>query len=326
MFSLSLFVSLRGDTPDTYIYKRIFDNVQNYSFIPSVFYLQTGVEIGYGYLAYLTSLFSSSHIPLFFIISFLTFYSLYKSARLISVSYIYILLCYLPTFFIPHQLLQIRQGLSAAIVYLAIIYFIDSKRLKPFILWIIAISFHTISWSISWVFLIPQKLINKLKIYSNKHPIVYFLIIILISIIAARLLLQILPDINDRIGGYSESEQYASNRSFLHPANLRIYLLFTFFLSHNKYLKDNKIYFVFLTLYSMGLGFRVGFYDFLILSGRLGSYFTYSEIFLVPIVVSVYKGKMVRNTILLMYFLISLYIGLSFQYSDIIESYFMPLT
>lgn len=321
---LSFIVAIRGDTSDTSTYKFIFDNLEIYSLRPLIFYLTSGVEIGYGYLSYLVRLITDNVEFLFFLISFAAFLALYKSSKMIGANFGFVLLCYIATFFWIHQLIQIRQGLSVVLVYLALFYFLSRQRKRGLLLYLVAVSFHTVSIAAFFLFFINGKGKFKKKVLNNRfYSLLFFLII---AIFLARTLINILPLISSRVAIYSQSAEYASERSFLHPANLRAYLLLIFFYMHFNFFPKNVMYRVLYCIFVFGVGIRVGFYDFLILSGRLGSLFTFSEVFLLPLVISKYKFSIVRILLVFIYFVISMYISLSYQYPSIIEDYFRSMS
>lgn len=90
----------RGDTNDTFTYYSIFKNINYYNLTNfSDFYLETGVELGWGLYSKIISLFSNSEVVLFTIFSLLTFYFIYKTSDIIKLKFIYVMFLFANRFF-----------------------------------------------------------------------------------------------------------------------------------------------------------------------------------------------------------------------------------
>ena len=318
----ALIASLRGATRDTTAYKFVYDHIYNFPLTMSKFYEFTGMEIGYGYLAYLFNEFNFPFWLFLFFISFLTFFFIKKASDNFEINSVLVLVCYIPVFFTSHQLMQIRQGLAIAIGY----YFlsamlVNKNKLFAYISFLFGIFFH----NIAFVFLLfISNYVN--KIIGTKYiGLIYKVIFVFcVVFVLCRILTNFeILQLTDRISNYSDSE-YSADRSFFHPANLRsIFLLILFVIFKPR--KESFIYNFLTIFYAVGVGFRLGFYDFLILSGRLSTVFTYSEIFLVPILLSFKLSRFSAFFILFIYFVFNLYINLAFQVPFILDDYFKPL-
>ncbi len=324
-FLTSFFVFLaafRGATRDTPIYKFVYDNVYNFPLVSSKFYDRTGMEIGYGYLSYLFNELNLPFSAFLFFISALTFFFIKKASDNFEVNSVYVLICYIPVFFANHQLMQIRQGLVLAIGY----YFlsavlVNKNKLLAYFSFVFGLLFHNV---ILVFLLFINNYINKIIGTNHIRLACKIICVVCIVFLFCRVLTNFeILQLTDRISNYSDSE-YSGERSFFHPANLRSIFLLLFFVIF-KPQKENFIYNFLVVFYAAGVGFRFGFYDFLILSGRLSTVFTYSEIFLVPILLTLKLNKLSAFLILLIYFFLNLYINLVFQVPFVLDDYFKPL-
>lgn len=316
----SILSSLRGATSDTYNYKYVYDNIEYFFYNPSLFFEKTAMEIGFGWLAYIVSYLGFNFQVFLFIYSFFIFYFIGLAAKNLKINRIYVLLCYIPAFYFFHQWMQIRQGLAVAIVfYFVSLTILNKNFIKQFVFFILSISFHNIVFP--FLLLINNyigKVIEKIKI---NYYLKFFLLFILV-ILMCRFVSMYGVSYIDRIAGYASLEE---ERGLLHPANLRSYLLLVVFLIFRAKAKSELLDFL-IILFGVGVGCRIGFYDFLILSGRLSTTLTFSEIFIIPMIVNSLFGKYLSYFLLLIYFLITLYITIEFQLPDIISQYFLPLS
>lgn len=317
-----LIAAFRGATRDTFIYKFVYDNIYNFPLTMSKFYELTGMEIGYGYLAYLFNELNLPFSAFLFFISFVTFFFIKKASDNFEINSFYVLICYIPVFFANHHLMQIRQGLAMAVGY----YFlstilVNKNKLFAYLSFLFGLFFH----NVVFVFLLfINNNVNKI-IGTNHIKLIYKVVcVVCIVFLFCRVLTNFeILQLTDRVSNYSDSE-YSGERSFFHPANLRsVFLLILFVVFKPR--KENFIYNFLVIFYAAGVGFRLGFYDFLILSGRLSTVFTYSEIFLVPILLSFKLSKVSAFLILFIYFLLNLYINLVFQVPFVLDDYFKPL-
>lgn len=319
-FIFMLIAAFRGATRDTQNYKDVYDKIFSYPL--TNFYEHTGMEVGFGLLSYFFNLinFPFSVFLLFF--SFLTFYFLKKTADNLNINPIFVLLCYLPVYFINHQLMQIRQGLAIALAF----YFLSAvlANKNRVIAWFL-LGFGFFIHNVVAIFIFfSSKRINDFFIKSKISLLLKILLTVSLVFILCRIFTSLgLLDFTNRISNYSDSE-YSEARSFLHPANLRsvVLLLFFYFLRPKK---ENYFFNALILFYSIGVGLRLGFFDFLILSGRISTLFTFAEIFILPLVLSLRFSKTSSIILLLFYFFINLYIGLVYQVPFIFSDYIKPL-
>jgi len=321
-FIFILIASFRGATRDTDIYKFVYENSNLFPLEYTQFYDKTGMEIGYGYLSFIFNILSLPFSFFLFFISFLTFFFIKKASDNFSINSFYVLICYIPVFFANHQLMQIRQGLAMAIGYYFLSLILKNKnKILAFIVLISGYLFHSVTLVFFAFF---SNLINsfiateRIKLFIKVFFVCFF-VFVFCRFFSGLDFFQY----TERLSNYTDSE-FSTERGFLHPANIRSFLLLIFFVIF-KPKNEGFIYNFLVVFYAAGLGFRLGFYDFMILSGRLSTIFTYSEIFLVPMLLVFRFSKQNIIVLLLIYFLINLYINLVFQVPFILEDYFKPL-
>lgn len=327
---LALLVGNRGGTNDTFSYFSVFKNIDNYDLMSfSVFYSQTGVEIGWGWYSKLISLFSSSSIVLFTIYSFFIFFILYKVSENIKIKFIYIMFFYLPTgFFFMQQFMQIRQALAVPLVIYAAVLFLNNNKKSSFFFFFLAVMFHQISIAFI-LFFILYVFINKnypLGFSLKRFFIFNVLTIVLVFFVSRVILLPMATVFFDRLFAYSNTE-YAENVGFFSLVNIKIYIefLLILFFTNTKAL-SNKYYVFFVLCFTVGLALRLAFFDFAILSGRLSNAFLFVEIFLIPMLI-LFRFKIFYFYIYaFFYFCLLLYVTWFFQASEYLkDAYFNPL-
>lgn len=322
LFSLFfiLIATFRGMTRDTDAYKEVYNNILNYPLGVGEFYDKTGMELGYGLLAYPFRFLDIPFILFLFFFSFSTFFFIWKAANNFKINSFFVLICYIPVFFANHQLMQIRQGLAVALVYYTLSILMSSdKKIKTYIFFIISFFFHNVVL-VFFVFL--SKKVN-IYIANNKYFVLKLIFVFVSVFIFCRFLTFFdFLTITERISNYSGSE-YADERSFFHPVNIRAFLLLLLFVLFR--LKYSIIYNFLLILNTIGVAIRLGFFDFLILSGRLSTVFTFSEIFLVSFLLYFRIRKLYAYFFLFLYFSFSLYLNLVYQVPFVLDDYFKPL-
>lgn len=328
---LAFLVGSRGETNDTYTYYSIFKNISYYDLTNfGDFYLETGVELGWGLYSKVISLFSNSSVVLFSIFSFLTFYFIYKTCDIIKLKFVYVMCFYLPTgFFLMQQFMQIRQGFAVPVVIYASFLYLENKKITSIVFFILAFLFHQTIAAYILIFLvflfIYKKIFEQGGVLSFKF---YMIAMLLIGILFARVIFMPLAlSFFDRLQAYSTSTGYSESVSLLGLANIKFYLEFIFllFFMHKKDLSDKFLVFM-IFIFTIGLAIRVAFFDFAILSGRLSNVFLFIEIFLMPYFIYKRFSKVVLLTILVLYFFVIGFISWNFQVSEYLaDSYFSPL-
>lgn len=325
---IPIFVSLRGATPDTIIYKNIYHSIEDVIVgNPISFYISTGIEWGFGLFAFLFKIIQAP-LPLFFYaVSFFTFAAIYLSGKALKLRKNILLLIYIASsHFWMLQFMQIRQGLAVAISYFAIIQYNKNRSRGQFVLLaIVGISFHQSVLAI-FAFFVAFRLL-KLHLVSYRNFIFKSFGLLLFLIIFFDLfLLNVLVSTVPRLALYKASSNFGASVSVLNPATVRVALitLFCYALSNFSH-KNNLNFRVLLYFMVVALGCRIGFSDFAILSGRLSTLFSFSEVFLLSYILT-YRFSVTGSAIISTVFCLSnAYLVLSLQAKMIVDTYALSL-
>lgn len=331
---LAFIVTFRGKTRDTIVYKYVYENLE-YMNLGSVsgFYSNSGMEIGYGYLSYIVSILFDDYRVVFFIISFSILYCLYKVSLYLRINIIVFFLVYITNYyFVMQQFMQIRQGLSTALVFYGALLFFNKKYYSSLGLFIIACLFHQTAFA--FVFFFIGYLLTKSFFERYRGNLLVYISIIIGVILVCKSILFIIPDYFVRVASYTDSD-YSQVLSPFRLTSLRFYLLFIFFQiflcfffknkpQDNLY-KNESLFLVFLLVtYAVGLGIRIGFNDFAILSTRLSEFFLFAEIFLTSFIFS-YKRTDLKFLILFVLYLIAQIFILVNQLDYVFIDYFKEI-
>ena len=329
---VSIFVALivgnRGGTRDTIVYYSVFKYIDILDLLnPIQFYVFTGMEIGFGWYCYLISFITNSHIVLFTVFSFITFYVIYLVSRKIEVSPTFVLLLYLSSgYFLLLQFMQIRQGFATPLALYALTIFIgkeDKFYIRFLLITLLAFSFHQVALPIVCIGILLSLLL-RIRMSLIKFKWLSIVILIVFILIAKFALADFLVSVSSRVETYSNSAEYSGDIGIFRLPNIKAFFTFLFILFFmNKNLYENKLFAIFFLLFTIGVAFRIGFSEFSILSGRFATAFSFSEIFILPFIFNRFKYF---NNILLALFIISQTITTYiFQAPFVLEDYFKPL-
>ena len=325
---VALIVGDRGDTRDTIIYYYVFRYIDILDLLnPAKFYIFTGMEIGFGWYCYLISFITNSHIILFTVFSFITFYIVYLVSRKIEINPIFVLLLYLSSgYFLLQQFMQIRQGFATPLALYALTVFIDKGdkfHLKFLLLTLLAFSFHQVALPIVCVGVLFSY-VFKIKMSLKKFKWASVVLLIMFIFIAKFVLVDFLIGISGRVEVYSNSAEYSEDLGVFRLPNIKAFLTFLFILFFmNRKMYENKLFTIFFLLFIIGLAFRIGFSDFAILSGRFATAFSFSEIFILSFIFNRFKYL---NIVLLLLFVVSQAVATyMYQAPFVFEDYFKPL-
>ena len=224
----------------------------------------------------------------------------------------YTIVLYLSNFYILFGLIQIRAGVALSIFYYGIYYY-SKKRIKFLFTVLFATLFHY-----SAVIFLPLVYMDKLKINRG----IIFLLIVLGLLInspiveLANYLTGVLPisDIQAKVITYtleSRAQQFKIN--LLSPFIISKILLGIILLtSQNEKLRNsvfiNKMYY----LYFFGLLSYIYLSPFPEIAVRISNYFFFSEIFLIPALIEVYKPKKIVKISIILFAIFSLIMNIKF--------------
>lgn len=326
--SIAFIVGNRGDTRDTIVYYWVFKYINILDLLnPAKFYIFTGMEIGFGWYCYLISFITNSHIVLFTVFSFLTFYVIYLVSRKIEVNPIFVLLLYLSSgYFLIQQFIQIRQGFATPLALYALTIFMgkeDKFYIRFLLITLLAFSFHQVSLPIVCIGILLSLLL-RIRMSLIKFKWLSIVILIVFIIIAKFLLVDILISISSKVEEYSSSTEYAEDLGIFRLPNIKAFFTFLFILFFmNGKMYENNLFKVFFLLFVIGVAFRIGFSDFAILSGRFATAFSFSEIFILPFVF--YRFKYFSTILLMLFVILQAIATYIFQAPYVMDDYFKPL-
>ena len=325
---VALIVGNRGDTRDTIIYYYVFRYIDILDLLnPAKFYIFTGMEIGFGWYCYLISFITNSHIVLFTVFSFITFYVIYLVSRKIEVSPIFVLLLYLSSgYFLLLQFMQIRQGFATPLALYALTIFMgkeDKFYIRFLLITLLAFSFHQVALPIVCIGILLSLLLRiRMSLINFKWLSIVILIVFIL--IAKFALTDFLVNVSSRVETYSNSAEYSGDIGIFRLPNIKAFFTFLFILFFmNKNLYENKLFAIFFLLFTIGVAFRIGFSEFSILSGRFATAFSFSEIFILPFVFS--RFKHLKTTLLALFVITQAIATYMFQASFVLDDYFKPL-
>lgn len=220
------------------------------------------------------------------------------------------ILVYFSTYFLLHDFTQIRAGVASAL-FLYGIYFLSKHKRKEYIyLILLAILFHYSAIILLPIAFIP---IKRLK----KTAFILLSLSIPIAILVANVRFQsfgFLP--LETLQRKSEIYQYQAENAtvrlnYFNLVYIVKYLIFYLMLScHKKLSRNNTLFPLLLTVYSISLFLYISLSWNTILAMRLSEMLGIVEILLIPIMIHIFKGKFVQRLILISYSLIYLCISI----------------
>ncbi len=326
---LAILVGDRGATPDTQIYFDVFKYINNYNLLnPKEFYVQTGMEIGFGWYSWLLSYLTSSSFLLFSLFSFLNFSFIYKTAKTLKLPYFYCLLFYIPSaYFFMQQFMQMRQGLAISMVIFSIVRLFQTRT--DIFAWCVLITSFFIHQTSGLVFIfavIFYLLKNNFLLSIDRIKLTLILAFFVFVILFKFFLLNLLVGSFERLQSYASTDNYSEDIALFSLPNIRTMFVVSFllFFSKENVLKRDEYKF-FLYLMVIALAARVGFSEFAIMSGRLSTAFSYVEIFVLPILFLSRFNKVYCLLFAIIYFILQMIITLGFQAPYLLDLYFSPL-
>ncbi|TXI21828.1 MAG: EpsG family protein [Roseateles sp.] len=323
---LSLIVALRGDTGDTANYLDAFKATQDFPWDPLLYYGSFSMEWSFGVLSWLINALSLPSPVLFFVYSFATFYFLSLAASRMELSLVAIAPYYLGTFFLAQQFLQIRQGLAMGLAFSLLPLVVARRKGFTPVLSLAATSMvHVVScltlvtgWVLSFVR--PKPTRRALTLWS--------LALIVLTFLFARavMTLDVISTVG-RLADYAADGQYNQELQLLAPPNIRAALLMVMMLlAVTPRLQRSPVFVVLIGMYAVHVGMRFGFYDFVILSGRLSTALSFAEVFILPLLVRehVCRGWL-RGVLAGLYLLVHAVATYQVQVPTLFDDYFTPL-
>lgn len=221
--------------------------------------------------------------------------------------WLFSLLVYISYFFILHDLIQIRAGVSSALLLLALKPLTD-RKLLPFLgLSILAITFHYTALLMLPLWFLPK--LNK-KILALLIPFAYILYFLKLNIIY----IIPIPYIKEKIEIYQQLQSVSSEMDKINVFNMLFLLkvsIFYFFLLKYKTVEAKNRYFpILLRVYGLALFSFVAFSTMPVVAFRVYEYLATVEIILIPLLWYCFRYKLIGRisiysiSLLLFYFIL----------------------
>lgn len=274
------------------------------------------LEPGIYIIRFLSQLISESHFFFFFLLAvlgiFLKLYAIKKLSTQIRLSVV----LYLSTFFIYHELIQLRVGIATGFFLISLLY-IYQRKLHLFLIFASLSSlFHISALIVFPLYFLQSKSLNKL-LYIAGFLFVYFLAFFKIYLTS---LVEFIPieKVLKLYYNYKSSSTKLDVNIFsslqLIRISLALYLIFVSYIIAQK----NKYAFLLIKIYVISIYLLVLFSNFAVLAFRLSQFLQTVEIVTLPMIVHSFSLK---NDILIskiailiisfiFFFLIAIYTGL----------------
>ncbi|MGF7409754.1 EpsG family protein [Providencia alcalifaciens] len=258
-----------------------------------------------------------THESVFLLISTIsivvTFYIIFKDSKLAFLS----VLIYLSHAFLNKEMIQIRAGITSAIILVAISMQSKNEKWRPLLLIFISSLFHT-SGLIAIIPYFLCRFINISKQVKFSCILItlactfYFLDGFKLSIP----ILQSFGLLSNSVQNYLVWDEYNYDLGFLNPNTIKqlIVLLFAAY-----YFRENKFYATYYCYFYIGVCWLIAFSSTAIIAARVSSILSVSELILIPaIVLNAKKNQTIVGVFfLLLYF--SMFI-INIEYKEIIKN------
>lgn len=244
---------------------------------------------------------------------FITFYVIFKDSKLAFLS----VLIYLSHAFLNKEMIQIRAGITSAIILVAISMQSKNEKWKPLLLIFISGLFHT-SGLIAIIpyflcsFINISKQVKLSCILITLACIFYFLNGFKLSIP----ILQSFGLLSDSVQNYLVWDEYNYDLGFFNPNTIK-QLIVLFFAAY--YFSENKFYATYYCYFYIGVCWLIAFSSTAIIAARVSSILSVSELILIPAILLNAK----KNRIILGLFFLLLYFSMfviNVEYKEIIKN------
>jgi hypothetical protein len=316
--SLFLLILIAAFRPPTCCadYSTYVDYYRNISDIPVTF-----LEPTYFIIAYFSKLVFNGPLGIFIVYAIIGVsikgYALTKLTKYYVVS----LLLYFGSFYLLHEMTQIRVGVASGILLLSIPSIVDRKPLQFLVYLIIGTAFHY-SFLIFAVFYF-------LDAYDAKPYRYVLLILFAFAAVAAGLNLASLFElihlgfISDKINAYKlllDKGLYGDIKIINPLLFLRISILFFFLYHWKQLLAKNRFSLVIIKIYAFSIFSFIALSDLPSLAGRISQLLGIVEVVLVPYLIYILTPRFYSLIIAVVFALLILYKQL--YYSDLMTGYF----
>lgn len=258
-------------------------------------------DYGYCLLMSIVKYFGGSIQTVFFIVSFITYFFLYKSIDFFSNGKTTSLFVYFSVVFFVLDMSGLRQSLALSIFFYSIKYIYSKSFFKFIFLVLLAGSFHWSAYLLIFLYFIIR------RNFSSRSLIIFFCTSLMIYVLKISWLIIIIEKISPLLGDlalatkllfYSTYVSSTLSREFsLNTVmNILFYVLtFCLLMFYRRDLeKSNKYFNIFLNIYICQIFTFFCMFEFIEMSERLRLYFMISNVIVLPSLVYLFYSKTER--------------------------------
>lgn len=262
------------------------------------------VEIGFSFLISLLKTLSLDYNFFLLITSFFSLITLYYSIRKYSVNVMLSIGLYYSRFYFLRDMNQIRSALSCSVVLLGISFLEKKEKRKYFFIVLIASLIHK-GALIFIVFYLFNNFVetSRIKLFLI-FVVAYFLTMLPIEIILNDLLSGVVSN-SYLAGGWLNEKTIFFNKVIL----IGLFQLITYTLLEKKIAPKYDYYYLIRNIYSLALLILILLTNFYVLGSRLSTFLLTVEIFLIPSIALGIKQNKAYNILVLLYIILLFYIN-----------------
>lgn len=325
---LILFSGLRGvgvGTDDLTYYTKFLD-------VPDITYWMSGsfsysfakvwMEPAYIFVGAVSKTVSSHPIALFFPIALLSISIVSYFYKKISPYYFMSMMLFFSHNYLYRDINQMRSAIACAIGLGLVLTIYHRRKLASFALIGVSTSFHMVG--ITYLLaLFFGKISNVKKLHMYALVFSFFislsgLVLIFISHIT------FLGVISTKISGYISTEKFVNSVSLFDVTNIKNVLVFLFcYYFWIPLSKEFSLFRICFTFFTFGVVWRIAFSELGVLAARVATVFTITEVILIPMLVAIFRQKLLPTIVVILYAFLALYINLFLK--DGRHPYFMSI-
>jgi hypothetical protein len=315
LFSLAIIAAFRPSTccADYFTYTEYYNGIDNYPL--------TFLEPTYFVISFIAKLLFNDSIGVFIIYAMLGVGL--KGVAMVKLSKYYpiSLVLYFGSFFLLHEMTQIRVGVASAFMLLAIPYIQEKNSLKFFALILAGCMFHySLVVALPFYFLNPNT-INK-KLYIGVVFGVFAATLVGVNIITVIQHVN-LGFLSEKMAAYQIMLEQGlfGDISLINPLLfLRIFILIFFILNANSLVLKNCYSTIIIKIYTFSILAFISLSPLPAVAGRISQLLGVVEIILVPYGIYLLKPKYAAAILFVIFALLIMYKQL--YYSDLMQGYF----
>lgn len=270
---------------------------------------ETWLEPAYVFIGSSVKYFSTNYTYLFLVVAFISVsVAVYNYYRYSPYVFLTLLLFFSHTY-LYREMNQIRAGIVAGMGLFLFRLIAERKHAAVFIMIGISSLFHMAALSFFFPYFLS---------FFRQTKARYYLIQIAAFVIGyigiSKLLVTLLPGmgyITVKLNNYAQSSAYGEAIGLLDITNIKNIFIFNTLLFLYHRLEPKVPYFRIMMLFMfLGTVWRIAFSDFEILAGRVATFFTISEVILVPSIILAFKQKVFVTVLVIIYAFIQIYLNM----------------